>query len=83
MLKYAWIAIIVILAGSTLRTLWLSFQARQNLSQQEARVERLEQETLILENKLREATASFTLEKRARDELRLYQDGEFVIRLEP
>lgn len=83
MLKYAWIVIVIILAGSTLRTLWLSYRSGQNLAQQEKRVERLEQEADILEEKLKEATASFTLEKRAREELQLHQDGEFVIRLEP
>ncbi len=83
MLKYGWILIILILAGSTLRTFWLSYQSRQALAEQEFRVTELEKQTLILEEQVRTATASFNLEKRARDELRLHQAGETLIRLKP
>lgn len=83
MLKYLWFFIVIAIAASTLRTIWLSLRSRQFLTQQERRVEQLEEETSALEEKVREATASFTLEKRAREELGLHKDGETVIKLEP
>ena len=83
MLKYAWFLVMLILAGSLLRTLWLSWQSRQTLTEQEQRVGKLEQQTSVLEDEVRTATDSFTLEKRAREELQLRRAGETIILIKP
>lgn len=83
MLKFLWILIVAVLASSMLRTLWLSYQAQAEMKKRETVVKQAEAEVIELEDEVRTATASFTLEKRVREELELHRDGEAIIRVEP
>lgn len=73
----------VLLASSMFRTLWLSYQAQAEMKKRLETVEQVEVEVQRLESQVQTATASFTLEKRVREELELHRDGETVIRVEP
>ncbi len=78
-LKIGSFLVVTALAASLTRTLWLSYQSRQQLSQQQQRVEQLESEADQLAEEVHTATSSFTLEKRAREDLQLHRNGEMVL----
>lgn len=83
MLKILWIIMATLLAASLLRTIWFSYRSQSDLKQKESQVLQLEQETQKLESQVQQATSSFTLEKRVREELQLHRNGESIIRIEP
>lgn len=76
-----WLAAAVLLS-SFLRTLWQFSHSRDRVEQERQAVEALEAQTRALELEVQEATSSFTLEKRAREELKLQQPDEVVIPVE-
>ncbi|MCD8484949.1 septum formation initiator family protein [Candidatus Woesebacteria bacterium] len=73
---------VIALLISLVRTIWTSYQALQNIKEEERLIELLEQETRELEEEVLEATSSFELERRARENLRLQREGESVIQVE-
>lgn len=64
------------------RTLWRARTGFFTVSEQRKETESLEQEVDLLEQKAIDATASFTLEKRVREELHLQREGEDVIKVQ-
>lgn len=83
MLRFLWLTIAAVLAASMLRTIWLSRQAQREMEKRREAVEAVEKQVEKLEQEVREATSSFTLEKRVREELDLHKDDETVIRVVP
>lgn len=76
------ILFIMTLIASLIRTIWTSYQALQNVEHEKQNVELLEKQTEALEQKLQEATSSFELERRARENLHLQKPDESIIRVE-
>lgn len=64
---------------SLLRTWHLARQARQSLKEQTVKTNQMTAEVEQLERDIRTATSSFTLEERARNELRLQKPNEIII----
>lgn len=71
----------VLLLFSLGRTLYVSYQTQQNITQQARRVEILEHQVEQLEKDVQEATSSFSLEQRVRDELKMQKPDEKMYRL--
>lgn len=81
-IKLFFFLFILIVIGSLIRTIWTSYQALENVKQEEKNVQILENETQKIEEKLQNATSSFELERRAREDLQLQKSGESVIKVE-
>lgn len=73
---------VLIVVGSLIRTIWTSYQALESVKQEEKNVQILENETKKMEEKLQNATSSFELERRVREDLQLQKSGESVIKVE-
>lgn len=71
----------ILLLFSLGRTLFVSYQTQQNIIQQAKRVEVLEKQVQQLEEEVQEATSSFSLEQRVRDELKMQKPDEKMYRL--
>lgn len=71
----------LIVCASLVRSILLSRQAHQALEEQRLEVEQLEQEVAELERTVQEATSSFELERRVREELNRQKPGEQIIEL--
>lgn len=76
-----WILFVLILVVSLLRSFILARQAKLDVNNQQQQLEELRQEVYELEQNVQEATSSFTLEKRAREELKLHKPEETIILL--
>jgi cell division protein FtsB len=74
--------ICILLLFSLGRTLFVSYQTQQNITEQAKRVEILENEVRLLEKEAQEATSSFTLEQRVRDDLKMQKPGEKMYRIQ-
>lgn len=73
--------IFLLICASLLRSIFLSRQAHRALEEQQAAVEELQSEVEELENTVKQATSSFELERRVREELGQQKQGEQVIEL--
>lgn len=76
-----WILFVFVLILSLLRSFLLARQAEINVSKQQQRLEQLQLQVDELEQQVQDATSSFTLEKRAREELKLQKPEETIILL--
>lgn len=74
-----WIFFLAILLISLVRSLWLTKTAKQAVTTQQEELQKLQQNVQVLEKKVQEATSSFTLEQRTRQELQLSKPGEEII----
>lgn len=72
---------LILLMISLCRTLWYSWRNERQLEQERQQVELLEQEVREQEQKVYEATSSYELERRVRDELHQKKEGEKVIQI--
>lgn len=77
-IKIVLILVLILLFSSLGRTLWHSYQTYRWIAEQEQKVELLEQHVESLEEQVQEATASFRLEERVRNELKYQQNGELL-----
>ncbi len=73
---------IALLVISFLRTILTSYQALQNIKEEEKAVELLEQQTEHMRQEVENATSSFELERRAREQLQRQRPNEQIIRIE-
>lgn len=81
-LKYlVWILIFSLLLLSFGRSIWMARQAHLEVEKQAQEVQVLEQEVQQLENEVQEATSSYELERRVREELHLQRPEEVIIKL--
>lgn len=83
--RWQWLFLLLLgaLALSLIRTLTITKKGQEALREQAERVEQFEQQVQGLERQLEEATSSFELERRVREELHLQKPGESVYRLQP
>jgi cell division protein FtsB len=73
--------IFLLICASLIRSILLSRQAHRALEEQQQEVEQLQKTILELENTVEQATSSFELERRVREELGRQREGEQVIEL--
>lgn len=79
--KSVWIIILALLLLSFGRSILMARRARQDIYDQTAETEALRQEVQQLEQTVREATSSYELERRVREELQLQRPDEVIIEL--
>ena len=79
--KSVWIIILALLLLSFGRSILMARRARQDIYDQTAETEALRQEVQQLEQTVREATSSYELERRVREELKLQRPDEVIIEL--
>lgn len=79
--KSVWIIILALLLLSFGRSILMARRARQEITDQTAETEALRQEVQQLEQTVREATSSYELERRVREELKLQRPDEVIIEL--
>ncbi len=77
------LGLLILLFTSLIRTLYVSFKTQDRIREQEARVQVLEQEVAALEKKAQEATSSFTLEEKVRNDLKMQRPNEKMYRIQP
>lgn len=78
-----WALIFTLLLLSLGRSLWLTRQARLDIQEQTTEVEALQQEVNSLDAAVQEATSSYELERRVREDLHLQRPDEVIIELPP
>lgn len=74
--------IFLIICASLVRSIVLSRQAHKALEAQQQQVEALEEQVGQLETEVQQATSSFELERRVREELQQQKPGEQVIKIQ-
>jgi len=74
--------IFLIICASLVRSIVLSRQAHKALEVQQQHVEALEEQIGQLEAEVQQATSSFELERRVREELQQQKPGEQVIKIQ-
>jgi cell division protein FtsB len=79
--KSVWIIILALLLLSFGRSILMARRARQDIYDQTAETEALRQEVQQLEQTVKEATSSYELERRVREELKLQRPDEVIIEL--
>jgi len=79
--KSVWIIILALLLLSFGRSILMARRARQEITDQTTETEALRQEVQQLEQTVREATSSYELERRVREELKLQRPDEVIIEL--
>lgn len=79
--KSVWIVILTLLLLSFGRSILMARRARQEIVDQTAETEALRQEVFQLEQAVKEATSSYELERRVREELQLQRPEEVIIEL--
>lgn len=72
-------AVWAIIGASLVRALWRRAQSQTIIREQSVGIEQQERALQDLEERVREATASYELERRAREELQLQLPEEIVV----
>jgi len=78
---FLWIGILLLLLFSLFRSVWLTKIAKDEVDRQNQKVESLQQEVEQLNQEVQEATSSYELERRVREELHLQKPDEVIIEL--
>lgn len=79
--RLIWAGILFLLLFSLFRSVWLAHVAKNEVKKQQIQMENLQKEVLELQEKVENATSSYELERRVREELRLQKPDEVIIKL--
>ncbi len=78
---FLWIGILFLLLFSLFRSVWLAHLAKEAVLKQQLEIEQLQQEVDVLHQNVQQATSSYELERRVREELHLQKPGEVIIQI--